>query len=226
MHTIIGDDPDKSEFHNGMGFDKWKMWKTGICFIHRKQILFILKQKSNVDVNPGSIQVNVIEEKLRIELHLHVNEFITLARDEEHQLSRSYVIGLATHLLVMISQHIELLVNSWFPHMLKTQLNGSIITHIPCWKCFAGIDFDKISAAWLHIPGCFTFTSRNPVFCFVLEDNIIMSALGKELHCPIHNELELLHMMPDLVRNHFTLCRSCSNNYYAYFLTVSVIYGC
>ena len=199
MHTMINDDPD--EVQSGISFDKWKIWKTGICFVHGDQILFILKQEPNLNINPSSIQVNIFGEKLRIELHLYVNAFITLTQHKEHQLSRSYVTGLATHLLVMISQHVEFLVESWFPHMLKTESNGSTVTHIPCWKCFAGIGFDDLSAVCHHIPGCFVFTSRYPVFCFEFEENIIMSALGKKLHCPIHNELKLLHMMPDLVRN-------------------------
>ena len=177
------------------------MWRTGICFVHRNQILFTLKQESNLNANPSNIQVNVFTEKYRIELHIYANKFIALTQHKEHQLSQSYVTGLATHLLVMISQHVELLVESWFPQMLKTKSNGStMITHIPCWKCLAGIGFDNLSAVCHHIPGCFVFTSTNPVFCFELEENIITSALGKKLHCPIHNELELLHMVPDLVR--------------------------
>ena len=207
MHTMINDDPD--EVQNRISFDKWKIWKTGICFVHRDQILFILKQESNLNINPSNIQVNVFGEKLRIELHLNMNKFITFTQCKKHQLSRSYVTGLATHLLVMISQHVELLVESWFPHMLKTESNGSTVTHVPCWKCFAGIGFDNLSEVCHHMPGCFVLTSRNPVFCFELEENIITSALGKKLHCPIHNEIELLHMMPDLVRNNSLFVMHC-----------------
>ena len=226
MHTMIDDDPDKlSEFQNGVASDKWEIWKTGICFVHGDQILFILKQESNLKVNPTSIQVNIFEERFCIELHLHLNELFTLTQDKEHQLSQSYVIGLATHLLVMISQHVELLVKTWFPHMLKTELNGSTVTtYVPCWKCYAGIGFDDLSAVRHHIPGCFVFTSRNPVFCFVLEENIIMNALGKKLHCPIHNELETLHMMPDHVRNAFIYTVALQTKCHTTFL--AVICGC
>lgn len=221
MHTMIDDDPEKlSGFHSGIASDKWKIWKTGICFVHGNQILFVLKQESNLKVNPSSIQVNIFEEKFRIELHLYLNQLFTLTQDKEHPLSQSYITGLATNLLVMISQHVELLVQSWFPCMLKTKSNSSTITHVPCWKCYAGIGFDDLSSVCHHIPGCFLFTSRNPVFCFVLEEDIILSALGKNLHCPIHNELEFLHMMPDHVRNAYT--SALQINYYATLLQLFV----
>ena len=119
--------------------------------------------------------------------------------DKEY-LNHSYVVGLATRLLVMISQHIESLVKIWFAKMLKSQPNGSFVTHVPCWKCFANIDTKHIPESALAKPGCFIQTTKNLVYCFELEENIIVTALRKDVHCPMHGLLEIAQLMPDLVR--------------------------
>lgn len=206
---MIGDDPDNSaEPNDKITIDNWKIWKTGISLIFKGRTLFILKQELNLNMNWEEYTIEFFKEMFRIELYLDINECVTLVQDMDSQLSHSYISGLATRLLVMMSQHVESLVKSWFPGMLKTQLNGSLMTLVPCWKCYAGIGFDDLSVDQLQMPECFVCTIKNPVFCFILEENIVAGSLGRGLQCPIHDELQLLHMMPDLVRTTWcmTIC--------------------
>lgn len=183
-------------------FDYWKVWKTGICFVCDGHILLLLTQEVNPTMKQESCRyvLNFVEEKYRIELHLYVNECLTMVLDKEY-LNHSYVVGLATRLLVMISQHIESLVKSWFPKMLKSQPNGSFVIHVPCWKCFANIDTISLPESALAKSGYPVIqTTKNPVYCFELEENIMTTALRKDVHCPMHGLLEIAHLMPDLVR--------------------------
>ena len=130
----------------------------------------------------------------RVELHIYFTDFdvevVAATEKEKH----AYIHGLLTRLLVNISQHIELLTNRWFPGLFEEQ--GTLV---PCWKCFEGTDCDKPldiqEASKVHS----ILVDSKSVFCFVLEKNIVNVAQDKHLECPLHDNLQTLDIMPDLV---------------------------
>ena len=177
-----------------INLDIWKFWRTGMALIDQNKVPFILKQEIN-EVDSNVEQKSTFAKKVRVELHIYFNNYdvkVAAATERDRQF---YIHGLLTRLLVNISQHVELLTNRWFPGMFEEQ--GTLV---PCWKCFEGIECDKPldiqEASKLH---SIVIDSKS-VFCFVLDEDIIVSvAQDKHIECPLHDNLEILHIMPDLV---------------------------
>lgn len=65
--------------------------------------------------------------------------------------------------------------------------------------------------------GAFVYREMHPVSSFVLNENIVNAAEGKPLKCPLHGDIELMHMVPDLVSDYFTAI-NWSTNIYNYYL--------
>ena len=175
-----------------INLDIWKFWRTGMALIDANKVPFILKQ----EINSNAEQESKFAKKVRVELHIYFTDFdvkVVAATEKEKQ---AYIHGLLTHLLVNISQHIELLTNRWFPGLFEEQ--GTLV---PCWKCYEGTDYDKPlniqEASKVHS----ILIDSKSVFCFVLEKNIVNIAQDKLLECPLHDNLETLDIMPDLVSN-------------------------
>ncbi len=146
------------------------------------------------------VKLNWLDEKYRIEVHVYTPEWVTLANEllQCEQINYSLdnpncLPGLATRLIVMISQHIKSLACDWFPGMLHTPL-----TYAPCWKGFAEIGTAK-GGNPVVLPGLYIAKNQNPVHCFILEDNIVSAAQGKDLECPLHGNIKVFQTAPDLV---------------------------
>ena len=188
----------------------WVLWKTGIAFAHRGRTLLVLKQESNQScqefLNRWEFSIAVLEGAYRIEVHVYTDEWIKLVNELAEagrldiQITPTNVTAFATRLLVMVSGHVKSLATNWFPGMLLTPQNMSFVTFLPCWKCYAEIGFGSLKHSYSkRIAGHFICKSSNPVFCFILEENIVPAALSQDLECPLHSHVKYVHMVPDLV---------------------------
>ena len=184
----------------------WIPWKTGIAFAYRGRTLLVLKQDAN-SVSDDFTQrwgqrFQLLRGTFRVELHVYTPEWIALANDLLTLERIHYSIddpqcipGFATHLLVMISNHIRNLATDWFPGMfLSAPLNQ---TFMPCWKCCAEIGSANIDSA--ATMGSFIARDMNPIHTFIFEDSIVPAALQGDLECPLHGKLRVIHVAPDLV---------------------------
>ena len=96
----------------------------------------MLKQSSNEPCDSA---------KYRIEVHVYTDELLYLVDEllDIHNLPADFkkcVPGLATKLLVMLTDHVKTLAQTWFQGI---PLNGlrdqpSFLTFVPCWMCYAG----------------------------------------------------------------------------------------
>ena len=176
--------------------DDWKFWKTGIALqLHQTRVLFILNQELNKKSSDID-QESIFAKQMRVELHIYFSDFDVEVTDKDKP---AHIHGLLTRLLVKISQHIELLTKRWFPGLFEEKKSGSVLTLVPCWKCFVGIDHDKSLDIQEVSKQHSIYKDEKSVFCFVLEENIVNVAQDKQLKCPLHDILEVAHIMPDLV---------------------------
>jgi hypothetical protein len=189
----------------------WIVWKTGMAFAHKGRTLFVLKQESNVNypelLSRWEFSVELLKEEYRIEIHIYTDEWIQLANELamagrlDVHFTPINATAYATRLLVMVSGHIKSLATNWFPGMLESPPGMSFVTFMPCWKCYAEIEFSsqKRLTSERNLPSYFICKDMNPVHCFVLEENIVPAALGQDLECPVHSAVKCVHMVPDLV---------------------------
>lgn len=175
----------------------WRIWRTGISFIYKKKVLMVLTEVINAKSSDEISGVNILKEKLRIELHLYHQDCVMLCREMNFQHACVDIPRLVTHLLVMVSQHIESLVKKWFPNMLKLHNNDSLMTYVPCSECAIQNDFDDKSAKE-RIEGDFVVINH-PVYCFSIEDNIVAGVFSGDLICPVGHTMNLRETIPDLV---------------------------
>ena len=192
----------------------WIPWKTGIAFAHRGRTLLVVKQEINqsLDATLGPnlhTQLNWLEGLYRIEVHIYTREWVVLASEllECQQITYSLdnpscLPSLATRLLVIISQHVKSLASKWFPGMLVASSNHhtELSTYMPCWKCFAEIGLVR-GGNPVHLPGIYIARNQNPIHCFIFEESIVPAAQDKDLECPIHGKIKVVHLAPDLVRS-------------------------
>ena len=124
----------------------WIPWKTGIAFSHRGRTLLVVKQANNKALveSDRAHQVYLLEGKIRVEVHVYTPEWVALANELLNCDKMSYSLdnpfclpGMATRLLVMISQHVKSLASDWFPGMFITPQSQKFPTYMPCWKCYA-----------------------------------------------------------------------------------------
>lgn len=193
----------------------WNPWKTGIAFSHRGRTLLVVKQEDNRHEMPG-FNLKWLEGAYRVEVHVYTPEWVTLGNEllvcdrPQYTLDGlSSLPGLATQLLVMISQHVKSLASNWFPGMLishATKFN----TYMPCWKCFAEIGTEQLFQNSGKQPGLYVMKNKNPVHCFHFEDSIVPVARQHDLECPIHGRIKVMHEAPDLVSKQL-LCAHVAN---------------
>ena len=212
--TVIGDD---TNFENGTRCDeeglqdqdilKWIPWKTGIAFAHRGKTLLVVKQEPNLREGGEDLRLTWLEGTYRVEVHVYTPEWVALATEllecDRINYSIDAVPGLATKLLVMISQHVKSLASNWFPGMLTSYYGPPLrfSTYMPCWKCFAEIETAELQDDVTQLlMGIYISKNQNPVNCFIFEDNIVPAAQQKEMDCPLHNKIKVEHIAPDLVR--------------------------
>jgi len=95
-------------------------------------------------------RVRVLQGQQRVEIQIYVNEWIKLANKlvelEFHNFhidNPSSIPGLATKLLVMLTNHVKTLATGYFTGMLSLPKPGVFSSYIPCWKCFAEIGSAK-----------------------------------------------------------------------------------
>ena len=182
--------------------DDWIPWKTGIARTHQESTLVVVKQEENKD---GKEKLKWIQGSVRIEVHIHVPEWIRLAKEHGEENSflndPKYVHSLATSLTVMISQHVRALGNDWFPGMFLTPSSQhGFTTYMPCWKCFAQPETDTTYQP-PKLPGGYIALDEKPVFCFIFEECIVLAVQQKDMECPVHGFMEVVQIAPDLVSN-------------------------
>ena len=203
---------DKDSLH-------WIPWKTGIAFAHKGRTLLVLKQEPNLPCEKFlSIwtpnKFTLLEATWRIEVHVHTDDWIKLVADLsdtgqiDQSLSPSYITGLATRLLVMILQHVKSLATIYFPGMLVSHhpYPQTFPTYMPCWKCFAEIGLARL-ANQSRFPGHYVCKNLNPVYCFDVDENIVLALREGDLECAIHGRIKVQRIAPDLVSR----CIVCSD---------------
>ena len=185
----------------------WCPWKMGIVFSHRGRTLLVVKEENNVAPETND-DLEWLPAKKRIEIHVYVQEWfevqseLELAGHSATMLQNTFSLpGIATQLLVKISQHILSLAHDWFRGMLQNEL-----IYIPCWKCYGqmvpNVDKEECKAVCKRQSRYFPVSRRDetfPVFAFNHEKCIIIAARDQDLRCPIHGPIKVVHTAPDLV---------------------------
>ncbi len=112
----------------------------------------VLKQDTNEPSEEFTVKweekVNLESGKHRIEIHVYTNEWMSLANElnSYHSLpldNFDYILGLATKLLIIVTEHVNDLAKNWFPRMFRPMLHQRLNTYLPCWKCWAEIGKPK-----------------------------------------------------------------------------------
>ena len=183
--------------------DDWIPWKTGIACTQQERTLVVITQEENKD--GGKDEPKCIQGSVRIEVHIHVPEWIELAKEHgEDNISLNdpnYVHSLATSLIVMISQHVKALGSDWFPGMFLTPSSQhGFTTYMPCWKCYAQLEGGD---NWQppNLPGRYIAQDEKPVYCFIFEECIVPAVQQKDMQCPAHGFMKVVQIAPDLVSN-------------------------
>lgn len=127
-------------------------WKKGFTFGYKDKILFIMMQDENIaneafpaKFNEGS---TILEAKFRIELHVFTNEFMSLSShlrqsDQVSQVTASMrrISGLATKLLLLLTEHVKKLASDYFSGMIE--LPGTVFcSYMVCWKCLSSTSLE------------------------------------------------------------------------------------
>ena len=181
--------------------DDWIPWKTGIACTQQERTLVVITQEENKD---GEQKLKWIQGSFRIKVHIHVPEWIKLAKEYgEETFSLNYVHSLATSLMVMISQHVKALGSDWFPGMFLTPSSQhGFTTYVPCWKCCAEI---KADTEWQPplLPGGYISNYEKPTYCFIFEESMVPAVEQKGTKCPVHGFMKVAEIAPDLVSNYW-----------------------
>ncbi len=119
----------------------WKPWKTGVAYLYKGRPMMVLKQDTNEPCEElaqrWGTEVNFKSTKYRIEVHIYVNEWVTITKELMDSHIES-IPGLATKLLIMVTRRINALAQKWFKDMIEGTDDQPCIT-FPCWKCYANI---------------------------------------------------------------------------------------
>ena len=215
---------------------KWKPWKKGVAFSHRGRTLLVVKEEDNsppataeelgwleiksdgTRLKPNS-EIEWLPAKKRIEIHIYAPEWLNVIQELELTGRPTKMLenpislpGIATRILVKISQHLLSLAHSWFHGVLSSKL-----IYIPCWKCYGRMpmkeresgkkkESEEEREASVHRAQhdrYFPMTrmgEKFPVFSFIHERCIIPAGLEEDLHCSVHGPIKVIHTAPDLVR--------------------------
>lgn len=176
----------------------------GVAFSHRGRTLLVVKEEDNT-APENSREIEWLPAKKRIEIHVYAHEWFEVQNELQMNgrpatmLQNTFSLpGIATQLLVQISQHILSLA---IQGMLDSQL-----VYIPCWKCYGQMPCNKDKTACDE--SCqrqsryFPVSRRDinfPVYAFNHEKCIVIAALSKDLHCPMHGPIKVIQTAPDLV---------------------------
>lgn len=194
---------------------EWICWRNGLVFTSRGKTLLVIRRLDNSSTNWAGPDENCaplesLSFKYRIEVHIYVPEMITTL--QELNLFDSYcsfeegeemptpfkVAGHATRLMVTISNHIVFL-SSWFQGMIQVNKYG----YIPCWKCYGGVTaLPELGVVTSEVIGKASLMDLGgaPCVCLPFSSCVIPSCHEKDLKCPVHGNLKIVHSAPDLVR--------------------------
>ena len=209
---------------------KWKPWKKGVAFSHRGRTLLVVKEEDNsppataeelgwleiksdgTPLKPDR-EIEWLPAKKRIEIHVYAPEWLNVLQELELAGRPTKMLknpislpGIATRILVKISQHLLSLAHGWFHGVLSSKL-----IYIPCWKCYGRMPMkerEPVKEREEDVHGVqhdryFPMTrmgEKFPVFSFIHEKCIIPAGLEEDLHCSVHGPIKVIHTAPDLVR--------------------------
>ena len=217
LRTLIGEDDvnprasvclkELTEQQEKENMLKWKPWKMGVAFSHRGRTLLVVKEESNVALETNE-EFEWLPAKKRIEIHVYVHEWFEVQSElqikgcQATMLQNTFSLpGIATQLLVKISQHVLSLSIDWFQGMLASQY-----IYVPCWKCYGQMEPDveegqhtgvpKSERQYFPVSG---YGVNFPVYAFNHEKCIVIAAQQQDLQCPVHGPIKVIHTAPDLV---------------------------
>jgi len=201
----------ESVYSDGVALN-WRAWKTGIVYECKGRTLLLVKQETGSGEAPHELEGTVpcLQGDFRIEVHIYTNEWISLVDylSTEGQMSSSlppsFIPGLATRLLVVITAHIKSLALGYFSGMLLTSPGKTAVSYVPCWKCFAELGMDR-SPVDDFTDAEFIWHNGTPVMCFGVEDSIVHCIKGNDFYCVFHQMIKAIHLAPDLV-SHYIHC--------------------
>ena len=140
---------------------------------------------------------------------LHVHPFLDPPLPTlPHPLLGKPLLSEATHILVMVMQHLEALVRDWFPGVFIGPAllpeRSSIPSFAPCWKCLHPSSTPptttKIFGVTSVVAVGLKAVGLKAVFCFPMGKCVdAISQHKDDVECPFHGKLPIDCVMPDLV---------------------------
>ena len=187
----------------------WKLSRLGLAVEYDQIKLIELMQTTNVCDN-SSDKYNLSERHTyQIELTIHTRDIVLVHKqeiDDEVQDLKADVIRLATRILVMIEQHLMDIGEEWFPGTITDSHSNQILSFVPCPLCVSKNDhttsYDDCAGQW------FLQWGNHKVVCFSCKRLLDAYALpSRSVKCPLHNEMLVEQVAPDLVSNY--IVHSC-----------------
>ena len=104
----------------------------------------------------------------------------------------SSIPGLATKLLVMLTNHVKTLATGYFTGMLSLPQPGVFSSYIPCWKCFAEIgsakdlasgELQRNNKSHIEIRQQCIYNVHSKLYCKYKIRPFVMSEMFVTLNC-------------------------------------------
>ena len=179
----------------------WKLSQLGFAIEYDEIKILELKQTTNICDN-SSDKYNLSEQyTYQIELTIHIRNILLvhkLETGDEVEDSKANVIRLATHILVMIEQHLLDIGEEWFPGTISDDFSHQILSFVPCPLCVSENDDDTsykdCTGQWLlqyggHKAVCFSF--KGLLNAYTLP--------SRSVKCPLHSDILVQQLAPDMV---------------------------
>ena len=174
----------------------WSLHQKGCKVEHDTIELLELKEVKNT---PGTIySINNLSEQYgnQIELKIKVREIALVHKNsiKNDSFEPVDIMKLATRVLVFIEQHILDIGSEWFPGTIYNSRNKEILSYVPCPTCISENHcLDDPNHQFVCCDGC-------EAFCFSLKELLTAYAMpSMSVNCPIHNEISVQKLAPDMV---------------------------
>jgi len=174
----------------------WSLHQKGCKVEHDTIELLELKQVNT----PGNIySTNNLSEQYgyQIELKVKVREIALVHRNNTDSCELIDIMKLATRVLVFIEQHILDIGSEWFPGTICNSRNKEILSYVPCPTCLLEntLSLDNPS----HLSMC---CDGQQAYCFSLKELLNAYATpSMSISCPIHYDIPVQQLAPDMVTN-------------------------
>ena len=185
-------------------FSLWKLSQLGLAVEYDKIKFVKLIQTTNTCDNSKD-KYNLSEQyNYQIELAIHIDDIVSVYKQDKADSSQMDMLRLATRLLVMIEQHILDIGEEWFPGTISDNRNKEILSFVPCPLCMnSNCNDDSVHALrvrqWL-------LCASHKVVCFSFKELLQAHALpSRSVTCLLHHDIPVEQLAPDMVRALFII---------------------